>query len=96
MKKDLHQTGQKSCLHTKHTKPVMYTIEDTSGEEVHGTFYEPELHKTKQEIYRIEKVLNKCTKSNGIKEVYVKWRGYNNDFHSWIPLTDLQQQQQPQ
>ena len=33
-----------------HTKPVTYTIEDTRGEEVHGTFYEPELQKTKQEV----------------------------------------------
>ena len=53
----------------------MYTIEDTRGEVVHGTFYESELQKTKQEIYRIEKVLKKRTKCNGVKEVYVKWRG---------------------
>ena len=74
----------------KPTKPVTYNIEDTKGEEIQGTFYEPELQKTKQEIYRIEKVLKKRTKSNGVKEVYVKWKGYNNDFNSWIPLTDIQ------
>jgi len=74
----------------KPTKPVTYSIEDTKGEEIQGTFYEPELQKTKQEIYRIEKVLKKRTRSNGVKEVYVKWKGYNNDFNSWIPLTDLQ------
>ena len=74
----------------KPTKPVTYTIEDTKGEEIQGTFYEPELQKTKQEIYRIEKVLKKRTKSNGVKEVYVKWKGYSNYFNSWIPLTDIQ------
>ena len=74
----------------KPTKPVTYNTEDTKGEEIPGTFYEPELQKTKQEIYRIEKVLKKRTKSNGVKEVYVKWKGYNNDFNSWIPLTDIQ------
>ena len=26
----------------KDTKPVMYTIEDTKGREIHGTFYQPE------------------------------------------------------
>ena len=46
----------------KHKKPVTYTIEDTRGEEVHGTFYEPELQKTKQEVYRIEKVLKNAPK----------------------------------
>ena len=77
----------------KATKPVTYNIEDTRGEEIQGTFYEPELQKTKQEIYRIEKVLKKRTRSNGVKEVYVKWKGYSNDFNSWIPQSDLQQQQ---
>ena len=76
----------------KDTKPVTYTIEDTKGKEIQGTFYETELQKTKQEIYRIEKVLKKRTRSNGVKEVYVKWKGYSNDFNSWIPVTDLQQQ----
>ena len=47
----------------KHTKPVTYTIEVTRGEEVHGIFYEPELQKTKQEIYRIEKVLKNAPKA---------------------------------
>ena len=46
----------------KHTNPITYNIEDTNGEEIQGTFYEPELQKTKQEIYRIEKVLQKRTK----------------------------------
>ena len=45
----------------KDTKPVTYTIDDTKGKEIQGTFYEPELQKTKQEIYRIEKVLKKRT-----------------------------------
>ena len=80
----------------KPTKPVTYKIKDTSGEEIQGTFYEPELQKTKQEVYRIEKVLKKRTSNNGVKQVYVKWKGYSNDFNSWIPLTDLQQQQQQQ
>ena len=37
----------------KPKKPVTYNIEDTTGEVIQGTFYEPELQKTKQEIYRI-------------------------------------------
>ena len=80
----------------KPTNPIPYFIEDTNGEDIHGTFYEPELQKTKQEIYRIEKVLKKRTRSDGVKEIYVKWLGYNNNFNSWIPLTDIEPRQRPQ
>ena len=73
----------------KRTNPPTYTIEDTKGESVQGTFYEQELQKTKQEIYRIEKVLKKRTTKDKVKEVYVKWRGYSNAFNSWIPLSGL-------
>ena len=74
----------------KDIKPVTYTIADTKGKEIQDTFYEPELQKTKQEIYRIEKLLKKRTGRDSAKEIYVKWKGYSNDFNSWIPLTDLQ------
>ena len=73
----------------KNTQPVTYTIVDAKGESIKGTFYEQELQKTKQEIYRIEKVVRK-RKRNGIQEVYVKWKGYGNEFNSWIPITDLE------
>ena len=49
------------------TKPVTYNIEYTKGEEIQGTFYEPELQKTKQEIYRIEKVLKNVLKVTVLK-----------------------------
>ena len=72
----------------KPTQPVTYTLVDTKRESIRGTFYEEELQKTKQEIYCIEKVVKK-RKRNGVEEVYVKWKGYSNEFNSWIPLTDL-------
>ena len=43
----------------QNTIPTTYKITDYSGEEIQGTFYEPELQKTKQEVYRIEKVIKK-------------------------------------
>ena len=72
------------------TTPVTYKIEDTGGEEVQGTFYEPELQKTEQETYRIEKVLRRRTTREGVKEIYVKWKGYNAKFNQWIPESDIQ------
>ena len=37
----------------KATKPPTYTIKDTLGEPVQGTFYEQELQLSVQEIFRI-------------------------------------------
>ena len=39
------------------TKPVTYTIIDSMGEEIEGSFYEKERQKAKQQTFRIEKVL---------------------------------------
>ena len=77
----------------KRTQPVTYTLADTKRESIQGTFYEQELQKTKQEIYRIEKVVKKRRRNDDdrTQEVYVKWKGYSNDFNSWIPIEDLQQ-----
>ena len=49
-----------------------------------GTFYEKELLKTNQEECRIEKVIKK--KGN---KLYVKWKGYDKSFNSWIDKKDL-------
>ena len=51
-----------------------------------GTFYEKELQKTNQEEFRIEKVIKR--KAN---KLYVKWKGYNNSFNSWIDKAGLVQ-----
>ena len=43
----------------QNTDPITYKLEDLQGEEIKGTFYEPELQKTEQQIYRIEKIIKK-------------------------------------
>ena len=59
-------------------------ISDLNGEKISGSFYEKELQKTRQEKFRIEKVL----KRKGDK-LYVKWKGYDNSFNSCINEKDL-------
>ena len=61
-----------------------YVINDLNGEEVIGTFYEKELQKTNQQEFRIEKVI----KRKGDK-LYVKWKGYDSSFNTWIDKKDL-------
>ena len=68
------------------TAPWTYVINDLTGEEVIGTFNEKELQKTNQQKFRIEKVIER--KGN---KLYVKWKGYDNSFNSWIDENDLEQ-----
>ena len=60
------------------------------GDHIEGSFYEAELQKTAQDIYRIEKVIKKRSTKDGNEEALVKWKGYDNKFNSWIPLSELQ------
>ena len=41
------------------TIPVTHNITDCNGEEIQGSFYEPELQKTSQDVFRIEKILRR-------------------------------------
>ena len=50
-----------------------YTLKDTSGDAVRGTFYQPELNRvnvTEQTVYRIEKVIRRRR-----NDTLVKWMG---------------------
>ena len=69
----------------QHTHPTTYKIQDMKNEEIQGTFYEEELQLTTQEIFRIEKIIRSRVK-NGKKEMFVKWKGYDKSFNSWIPF----------
>ena len=64
--------------------PKFKVINDLNGEKIVGIFYEKELQKINQKEFRIEKVL----KRKGDK-LYVKWKGYDNSFNSWIDKKDL-------
>ena len=68
----------------KNTVPWTYVISDLNGEEILGSFHEKELQKTNQKEFRIEKVIKR--KEN---KLYVKWKGYNNSFNSWIDKNAL-------
>ena len=64
--------------------PWTYVISDINGEETDAIFYECELRKTNQGKFRIEKVI----KGKGNK-LYVKLKGYDNPFNSWIDKKDI-------
>ena len=55
-----------------YTEPITYKLKDLNGEEIKGSFYEQELQRTTQEMFRIEKVIRR----KGDKSL-VKWMGYS-------------------
>ena len=65
-------------------KSDSFVISDLNGEGIVGKFYEKEPQKTNQKEFRIEKVIKK--KGN---KLYVKWKGYDISFNSWIDKKDL-------
>ena len=68
----------------KNTVPWTYVTDDLKGEKIIGTFYEKELQKTNQQKFGIEKVIKrKCD------QLYLKWKGYDSSFKSWIDKNDL-------
>ena len=73
-----------TIVEVKRTRPPTYKIADLNGEEIKGSFYEPELQKTSQEIFRIEKVIKR-----GKKKSLVKWKGYSDDFNSGVDNKDI-------
>ena len=64
----------------KYSNVPYYYLKDLNNKKLQGTYYAQELQKTEQDdLYTIEKIL----RTNKDK-IYVKWRGYDNSFNSWI------------
>ena len=71
----------------QYTNAITYKIKDLNDEEIKGSFYEPELLIAKQDVFRIDKVIGRDYKK---KQALVKWKGYSDDFNSWVNIKDLQ------
>ena len=69
----------------QYSNPITYKLKDLLGEEIKGTFYEQEMLRAKQDVFRIEKVIRK---SKG--KALVKWSGYPEKFNSWVDESELQ------
>ena len=74
-------------IHSIHKSNVIaYKIKDLNNESIKGIFYKKELQKTKNTTG--ECIIEKILKTNKNK-IYIKWRGYSNDFNSWIDKNTL-------
>ena len=66
----------------KNTVLWTYASEKLNAKEIVGTFYERELKNNYQKRFIIEKVIKNADK------LYVKGKGYDNSFNSWIDKKD--------
>jgi hypothetical protein len=77
-----------TVVQVKNTNPFTYILKDAAGTIISGSFYTEELQKSKQDVYRIEKIISK-KKIEGVEHGFVKWIGYSDKFNQWIPMKDI-------
>ena len=75
-------------VHTKLPIP-MYTLSEYDGSDlIEGRFYENEMQLAKYDVFKVEKVIRKRTR-NGVRENYVKWKGWPAKYNQWVPEVDI-------
>lgn len=73
-------------------KIPLYHIETYNGDEqILGGFYSFELTPVSTDIFRVEKVLRRRT-FRGIRQLYVKWKGFDSKYNSWINENDIEEE----
>ena len=88
LKKGTHHVGLRKFLQFQiiiglYTNPITYKLVDYNDEDICASFYEQELQKATQEMFRIEKVIRRKRNKS-----LVKWLGYPNRFSSWVPVNN--------
>lgn len=75
---------------TTKLKIPMYILETYDGKEIiNGSFYDFELTKVTGDVFRIEKIIKTKKNSNGKTQHYVKWKGFNDTYNSWIDSDNI-------
>lgn len=71
--------------------PKGYHLKDLLGEEIKGSFYEPEVQKVQARHgrrYDIEKIVKYRGKGKR-REAFIKWKGYGDKFNTWEPVKNI-------
>ena len=70
---------------------LVYELSDLQNRPIEGQFYNYELVKvvvSPQTEFEIDKILRTRIR-NGIKQLFVKWKGYDKTFNSWVNSSDI-------
>ena len=71
--------------------PLYHLETYDKSEKLQGGFYAYELTPVETEIFRIERVIKK-RKYRGKNQLFVKWKGFNDTYNSWIDEADVEQE----
>eukprot|EP00116_Pleurobrachia_bachei_P005894 sb/3466156/ len=74
----------------KRTNPITFAIKDIGGKVLPRSFYSSEIQiiDKSDNIWRVERVIKKRTQRNRVQYL-VKWKGYSQNFNSWVNHRDL-------
>lgn len=70
----------------------VYTIQDVEGEDLLGTFYQPELQGVTVDLtgtFDVDHVVRTRKVGRGKKQFLVRWKGYGPKFDSWVDEKDF-------
>jgi len=68
--------------------PLYKLTAAADDQEIDGTWYKEELNKVGDDVFEIEKVLERRGKGKKA-EVLVKWMGFSSSWNNWIPAANL-------
>jgi len=71
--------------------PLYYLETYDKSEKLQGGFYPFELTKVETEIFRVERVIRR-RKYRGKNQMFVKWKGFNDSYNSWIDEADVEEE----
>ena len=71
--------------------PLYYLESYDKSEKLKGGFYSFELTLVDTEVFRIEKVLRR-RRYRGKNQIFVKWKGFNDNYNSWIDEDNVEQE----
>lgn len=73
-------------------QPHVYYLEDLSGDEIVGIFYEEELSRVRKDLnehyFEIDEIIKESGKGR-LKKYFVSFKGYPKSFNSWVRSCDL-------
>ena len=70
----------------------IYKVKDYSGEDIRGTFYQPELQKVdfdESNSFKIEKIVGRRGRGKN-KQLKKRWVGWPKKYDQWLPETAIQ------
>ena len=70
----------------------VYKVKDYSGEDIRGTFYQPELQKVdfdENNSFKIEKIVGRRGRGKN-KQLKIRWVGWPKKYDQWLPETAIQ------